>query len=486
MQMLPQLTIVLSRSPQQESAFEKLLVEQQNPASPNYHRWLTPTEIGERFGLSQQDIASVTGWLQSEGLHVTWVSPSGIFIGFGGSAADIGRAFQTELHHYSVNGVQRFSVSSDPMVPTMLAPLIRAIRGLYTVDEPPLLRFTSLNSLSPELTVSGDHFLTPADFATIYDIPGGAQGTGETIGIVGESRTDSADFANFDTLTGADIAKPTEIVPTAYGGVDPGPAYTAPPAASVSVEDQGEARLDVIRAGSTAPGVNLLLVVATSASGGISVDAQYLVQTSPVPAQVMTISFGGCESAAGVSSVDYWDALFQQAASEGISAFVSSGDSGASGCDTSFATPPSSPSPNSPNAICSSSYATCVGGTEFNDAADPSQYWSSTNGPSLGSALSYIPEGGWNEPLNASSKPQVACSGGGVSAFIATPSWQTGTGVPTARSGRYTPDVAFSAADHDGYVACLAAGGGACINSGASIISRSSLAPQRRLRAWLV
>ena len=88
---LNQFTLVLSRSPQQQQAFEQFLADQQNPASPNYHHWLTPAEVGERFGLSDQDIATITGWLQSQGLHVNWVSPSRVFIGFGGPAANIGR-----------------------------------------------------------------------------------------------------------------------------------------------------------------------------------------------------------------------------------------------------------------------------------------------------------------------------------------------------------------------------------------------------------
>ena len=219
----------------------------------------------------------------------------------------------------------------------------------------------------------------------------------------------------------------------------------------------------MLRAGSVAPGAKLLLVVANDASGGIGVDAQYLVDTEPVPAQVMNVSFGRCESAAGPSGVAFWDALFQQAAGEGISVFVASGDAGASGCDSYFSTPPASPAPNSPNYICSTSYATCVGGTEFNDTSKPSQYWSSSNGNGLSSALSYIPEGAWNEPLDSGSNLQAAASGGGVSTVIATPGWQAGTGVPAARSGRYTPDIAFSASAHDGYFACFAAAGASCV-----------------------
>ena len=389
-----------------------------------------------------------------------------MFVGFGGTAADVNRAFQTELHYYQVNGVQRTSVSSSPMIPESLLPMIKAIHGLYSMDEHPLSHSTTVRSDSPQLTTSdGTHYIAPVDFATIYDIPLGLNAPGETIGIVGRSRTDFADFQNFMTLTGSTFSLPTEVVPTAFGGVDPGPALTSPPAADVSAADQGEATLDVLRAGSVAPSANLLLVVATGASGGIEVDAQYLVQTTPVPVQVMTISFGDCELSAGPAGVNYWDALFQQAAAEGISSFVSSGDSGASGCDTSFTTPSASPSPNSPNYICSSSYVTCVGGTELNDASDAGEYWNSSNGPELNSAYSYITEGGWNEPLNANSGAQAASSGGGVSTVIATPSWQTGTGVPEGRSGRYTPDIAFSASCHDGYFGCFAAGGGRCVSA---------------------
>ncbi|MGP8066099.1 MAG: protease pro-enzyme activation domain-containing protein, partial [Acidimicrobiales bacterium] len=204
---LDQITMVLSRSPRQEQAFEQFLADQQNPASPDYHHWLTPAEVGDRFGLSDQDIAAITGWLQSQGLHVNWVAPSRNLIRFGGRAADIGRALQTELHYYKVNGDQRFSVSSDPMIPQALAPAIKAIHGLYTIDEKPLYQARSMQSVSPEMNAnSGNHYLAPADFATIYDLPSSLTGTGMTIGIVDRSRTDFADFDNFRYLTGANFS----------------------------------------------------------------------------------------------------------------------------------------------------------------------------------------------------------------------------------------------------------------------------------------
>ncbi len=394
---LDNITIVLARSPQQEAAFQQFLTDQQDPASANYHHWLTPAEIAQRFGPSEAQTAAVANWLQSQGLHVGWIAPSRAFIGFGGTAAQIGNAFQTELHSYRVNGLEHISVSSDPILPAALAPSVKSIRGLYTVEDKPLHHARSMRSDSPEVTFSGNHYLAPADFNTIYDVPGGydlpggSGGAGQTIGIVGRSRTDFADFNNFRQKTLATFAGPTEVVPTALGGVDPGPALTAPPSGTTSTDDQLEATLDVLRAGSVASAAKLLLVVATEDSGGIEVDAQYLVSTSPPPAQIMNISFGACESAAGPVGVAYWDSLFQQAAMEGISVFDSSGDSGASGCDTSFATPPGTLVPNSPNYICSSGYATCVGGTEFNDTANPGQYWSSSNESDLQSGIRLHP-----------------------------------------------------------------------------------------------
>jgi pseudomonalisin len=467
-QPLESLTLILARSPEQEQAFERLLADQQNPASPDYHHWLTPDEVGERFGLSDQDIATITGWLQSQGLHVNWIAPNRVFIGFGGTAANVGRAFQTVMHYYTVNGARRISVNSNPMIPAALAPVIKAVRGLYSIDEQPAHRVSAVENVSPQLTAGGSHYMTPNDFDTIYDVPVSVTGAGVTIGIVSWSRTNSADFNNFKSKTGATFTNPTEVIPTVYGGIDPGPALTAPPSGSSStLGGQEEATLDVIRAGGVAPAASLLLVVSSpsGANDGISADAQYLVNTTPVPAQVMSISFGACESSAGPSGVAFWNSLFQSAAAEGISVFVSSGDSGAAGCDAAFSAPPAFPLANSPNYICSSSYATCVGGTEFADTASPSTYWSSTNGSGYGSALSYIPEGAWNE----STSSNVAATGGGVSTIIATPSWQTGTGVPAARAGRYTPDVSFSSSGHDGYFACMAAiSGGSCVTSGGS------------------
>jgi subtilase family serine protease len=467
--------LVLARSPQQQQAFDQFLREQLDPSSPNYHHWLTSVEIGERFGASQHDLDAITSWLQSQNLHLDSIANSRVRIRFSGPASAIGNAFGAEMRYYLVDGEQRFAIADEPKIPVALAGIIKSVTGLYSIDIRPLhgsgsAQVTLDNNEresqgigSPDMTSSnGKHFVTPSDFATIYDLKTlSVNGAGQTIAIIGRSRVFAQDITNFQKLTGLAQQPPTEIVPPL--GTDPGPAETSPPLSGKPSEDQLEATLDVGRAGSIAPGATIDLVISASSGGGIGTATEYVVDTPPVPApHIMNISFGACESSAGSSGVAFWDSLFSQASVEGISVFVSSGDAGAAGCDAYFTTPPASQI-LSINYICASSHATCVGGTEFADFGSPSQYWSATNNSNLESALSYIPEGGWNEPMNSSGQPETGSSGGGVSAFIPTPSWQTGIGVLSANQGRYTPDIAFSASGHDGYFACFAAAGSSCV-----------------------
>jgi subtilase family serine protease len=475
---IERLTLVLARPLQVEQAYTQFLQDQQNPASPNYHHWLTAVEIGKRFGVSAHDIHAVTVWLQSQNLHLDSVSNSRERIVFSGPASAIGDAFGTEMHYFTVGGEKRISITTEPQIPAALGKVIRAINGLYTVKYYPQHQSETVRQpahneafnsggIQPDAsgyTCGGTpcNIVFPADFATIYNVKGvtgGINGSGQTIAIVGRSSVCGSDITNFATASLVTVSLPLVIIP--------GQGITPPPAvcSGTPSRDQSEATLDITRSGSIAQGAALDLVISADSStvSGIGVATTFVVETPPTPApKIMNISFGGCEVEAGQSGVQFWDSLFKQAAAEGISVFVSSGDTGAAAqgstppCEPSFG-PPQPTQVLSPNAICSSSYVTCVGGTEFADSANPSQYWSPTNGPGFESALGYIPEGAWNEPMNGT-QFQVAGTGGGVSAFITpTPSYQTGTGVPAARAGRYTPDVSFTASGHDAYFICLAA-----------------------------
>ncbi len=94
----------LQRSPEQEVAVQQFLDELTTQGSPNFHKWLTAQEFGERFGLAKPDLDAVTGWLKSHGFRVNVVYPSGMLIDFSGTAGHVRKAFQTEIHRLEVKG----------------------------------------------------------------------------------------------------------------------------------------------------------------------------------------------------------------------------------------------------------------------------------------------------------------------------------------------------------------------------------------------
>ena len=468
---LTNLTLVLNRPPERQRAFETLLSEQQDPGSPDFHRWLTPAQIGEQFGPADADIAAVSSWLRSQGLHVDGVASSRVRIEFSGTAANVGAAFGAPLHTYLVDGEQMISPAGTPRIPSSLAPILQSVHGLQTVRERPQhhstvseARTVARGELPAATVCSGgvcNHYIGPADFASIYDLnpayQQGVDGSGQTIAIVGRARVYLPDVENFQKFTGLAIKDPVIIVPP--NGIDPGPPASTDD--GTKHLDQAEATLDVTRAGSVAPGATIDLVISADApsAGGVGIAIQHVVDTNL--AQIMSISFSSCEQSAGQAFTSFLDSVFSQAAAQGISVFVSSGDSGAAGCDKHSTAPPSTQFA-SPSAICASGYVTCVGGTQFLDTATPSAYWSTINLAGRESALGYIPEGAWNDPLDASGNPQIDATGGGVSAYIPKPSWQVGLGVPGTQ-GRYTPDVSFSSSAHDGYLNCSAAASASCV-----------------------
>jgi hypothetical protein len=212
----------------------------------------------------------------------------------------------------------------------------------------------------------------------------------------------------------------------------------------VSTGEETEAILDVEWSGAVAKNATIKFVVSPSTStDGVSLSAQYIVNHNIAP--VMSTSFGLCEAYEGTSGNAFFNSLWQQAAAEGITAFISSGDSGAAGCDGGNS---SSGHATGVNGLCSSPYSVCVGGTQFSDTANPSLYWRSANASgSQASAISYVPEVVWNESAGGG----LWSGGGGASIVYSKPSWQTGPGVP-ADGKRDVPDVSLAAAVHDGYL----------------------------------
>ncbi len=433
---MEQMVLVLLPEPAQQEALNQLLEAQSSLESPYYHQWLAPEQFGERFGVSEADVAQIVSWLQSHGLLVEEVTAGRRSIIFSGTASQVQSAFHTQIHTYNVRGELHHANAEDPEIPAALVQIVGGVLSLHDFRSEPT--HASVRKASPEFTNGGSHYLAPADFATIYDLAPLYQqsisGNGQSVAIVARSNINIADVRQFRAFFGLPANDPQIIV----NGTNPG---------IFSSNEETEADLDVEWSGAVAKNATIKFVVSksTNSSDGVDLSAQYIVNHNLAP--VMSTSFGLCEAALGSSGNSFLNSLWQQAAAQGITVFVSSGDNGAAGCDS----PSSSTATHGRgvNGLCSTPYSVCVGGTEFNDVPHPSLYWTSSNASGTqASAVSYIPEIAWNE-----SGPGAGlwASGGGMSTVYAKPSWQTGKGVP-ADGKRDVPDVSLTSAGHDGYL----------------------------------
>ncbi len=397
------------------------------------HKPLTPEEFSLRFGVSGNDMAKITAWLEAQGLRVETVARGGQFIVFSGTAQTVGKAFRTEFHRYSVGGKVRFANATEPSIPAELDSVVSGFRGLNNFGVAPMYR--QVAPVAEYNGSNGAHYLAPDDIATIYDVAplyaAGVDGTGQKIAVVGQTDIDVADIRAFR----AKFNLPPNDPKVMLFGPDPGK----------SSSDLLEADLDVEWSGAIAPNASIIYVNSNDAF----LSAFYAIDNSLAP--VLSSSYGACEPE---TTADF-RTLAQQAAAEGITWISASGDSGASGCD--FSTPTAQATKGSSVILPASlPEVTAIGGTMFDDSKG--NYWSATSGPNLGSALSYIPEAAWNESEQFYSPTG---SGGGASAFYAKPFWQTGPGVPND-GARDVPDVSFNAAAyHDSY---LVYSGGKLVN----------------------
>lgn len=455
---LSQMMLELKPTSGQQSALDALVRAQQNPRSPLYHHWLTPAEFGARFGVSARNLARVTTWLTKHGFTVNEIPADRRVIVFSGTAGQVLDAFHTEMNRYLVNGVTHIANAQDPQIPAALAGVIGGIVSLHDFRHVSQIKARRPLSAQPEYTAGSTHYIFPADFAAIYDLNSiynsGTNGTGTAIAIAGRSNINVSDVAAFRSLSGLPQAAPQVTL----AGTDPG----------LVTADQDESTLDVEWSGAVAPeaAVKLVIAASTATTDGVDLAAQYIVNHATAP--VVVAGYGSCEQEMGAAGLAFYNNLWEQAASQGMSVFVASGDAGAAGCSAASS---SSGSEAAINGMCSSPYATCVGGTEFNEGSNSAEYWAPANSAGNGSALGYIPEEVWNESA-ANGGAGLWASGGGVSTVYAQPAWQAGvSGAGEANGMRAVPDVSLAAADHDGYV--VAENGSYWIVSGTSVATPS-------------
>jgi subtilase family serine protease len=422
---LGNISLMLGRSPGQQAALDQLLAGQQDPASPDFHKWLTPESYAAQFGLSPADLDRISAWLRSEGFTIRYTARGRDFISFSGTAGQVQSALHTEIHRYLVGGRMHYANATNVSLPESLAPLVAGILGLH--DFHPKAPHKRLQSNYTDS--DGNHYLLPDDFATIYDVTPlynyGFTGAGQNVTIVGQSDIDQDDIASFRATWDLPGLQIQMVSIGDYPGV---------------TGDEVEADLDLEWSGAVARFASLTYVYSTDVNDAVN----FAIDNDLGP--VISESFGLCEYQVATDRLGLpeFEIQAQKGNSMGITWLASSGDSGAAGCDYDALIATQGLQVSIPASVPE---VTAVGGSEFNEGS--LTYWSATNGPYGGSALSYIPEMAWND---TAANGSLAASGGGVSAVYTKPSWQTGPGVPNDGM-RDVPDVALNASDaHDPYI----------------------------------
>jgi subtilase family serine protease len=485
----------LKRSPEQEQAVQQFIDALHNPQSPQFHKWLTAEEFGQKYGVAQEDIDTVRGWIESHGFTVNTVYPSGMLIDFSGTAGQVRAAFGTEIHYLEVNGRQHVANMSDPQIPEALSPVVAGVVSMHDFTPHAMKKSRAdYTFTSGGVTTQA---VTPGDLATIYNLSPLFNGTwktngpkltgqGQTIAVIEDANLYStADWNTFRSTFGL------SGYPGTLTTVHPAPASGTTNCGNPGLGegDDGEAIIDAEWASAAAPGANIVVAgcASTRSTWGGLIALQNLINSTNPP-QIVSVSYGNCEAENGASSNAAFNAAYGQAVGEGISVFVSAGDEGAASCDAGAT--------SATHGIGVSSWAStpnnvAVGGTDFGDsyAGTNSTYWNSTNTATYSSVKSYIPEIPWNDSCagglltkyfdftvpygtngfcgsTTARRDQflgvVAGSGGpsgcatgtpstsgvvsGSCKGYAKPSWQAGAGVPSD-SVRDIPDVSLFAAD---------------------------------------
>lgn len=474
------LLLVLNRPPEREAAFQQLLKDLHTPGSPSYHHWLTPDDIGNRFGPAAGDLDAVTGWLRSSGFSVSRVSRADRFIEFSGSVGQVNAAFHTEIHEYMVNGALHHANATEVRIPQALAGIVKGVsplndfrpqsqlhpggKGHYDAAARQFVpQFTLPSSWSPLL-----YGVAPADFYTEYDLAplysASVTGAGKTIGIIDESNIDVSLDNDYRSVFGL-AANPVQVV---LDGGDPG-----------MNSSDGESYLDVEVAGAVAPGatVNLYISAGSPYQDPLALAALRAVEDNQ--ADVLSVSWGAGEEELSPSGNQFWNALWEQAAAQGQTVLVAAGDLGqVPDEDYMFIGLFVGPAVSG---LASTPWNVAVGGTDFyysdyaSGASSASTLWNATNDPTTkGSLKARLPEQVWNDPFgldaiaNGLERNEVYSGSGGASncatenasnvctGGYAKPAWQTGPGVPSD-GVRDIPDVSLFAsngANYSGFVTC--------------------------------
>ena len=472
------LTLVLKRT--DPAGFSAYLADVYDPASPRFRKFLTQAEITERFGPSLQAYEQVLRYLIGYNVQLVEGSSNRMTVIVRGALSDVERAFAVSIDNYKIDDRNFHANSSEPSLPKDVAALVHGVAGLSNLAEPRLpkpqisaiagtllcyvtitlafvaidlheigkangMTLAQLRALVAELErkyqVSLNKCVTNIWLAykklPAIDPPPpawqGADGTGQTVGLIQfdtYNPTDVADHINLLGLPPGKLADVTQV--HVNGGAGPTPGA-----------HQDEVLLDIGNVLTIAPGAKIVVYDAPFTGANTSFQALFNAAING-GSTIISNSWTYCEDQTSLADVQSIDAILQGAAASGISVFNASGDSGTT-CLNRAA--------NTVGVPASSPHATAVGGTSMTS----------------GIGHTYGSETWWD---GSTSTPATGQGGYGVSRFFERPAYQDSENAGGMRS---IPDVSLNADPFNGVIICAASLGGC--PTGASYGGTSSSAP---------
>jgi len=387
-----------------QAELDNLLIAQQDPPSPLYHRWLTPQEFTDRFAPTQNDYDATIEWLHQQNFSITGTWPNRLLVNARASVAKVDKAFGTSITHYDHDGKKVFAPSNNPSIPTSLAHIVTSIGGL---DDLSILRPHLSNkphaSTKPNLILGSTTLFGPKDlhvahnFSPLFNL--GLNGTGQKIAIATAFTYKISDINKFESVSGLPVSPSSRFqnfFPTGR-----------------TAQLNQETTLDVEWASSMAPGSTIQVVSAKSAALSNFTTVYNYIVTNLSNTHTVSTSWGLCETLMPAAVMTTNHAIFSQGAAQGQSWFAASGDNGSQDCGTSSTLPAVDFPASSPS-------ITAVGGTNLTVAVDTAN-----------NTIGYGSETAWSG------------AGGGKSNAFSKPYYQATSTPPDGK--RSVPDVALEA-----------------------------------------
>jgi len=403
------LLLMLKRDAATEASLQRHIEAMHTPGTPEFHHWLTAEQVGTGFGMAPEDVAAIERWLSSHGFSVNRLYKSGLVVDFSGTAAQVRETFHTEVHHLEMpTGERHVANIADPQIPAALAPAVVGVSFHDFFARPhhtqmrPVKYDRAAQRWQPQFALPYDgsvlNIVAPFDFATIYDLQplwrAGITGEGVTIAAVEDSNlAHPGDWSTFRETFGLEQFKHASFEQVYPDCANPG-----------QNGDEIEAALDVEWASAAAPGAHIVLSACPNTATTSGLDLAILNLLEKAPPDIISDSYGLCETISGHTEVALENYEAQLASLEGVTFFIAQGDTGADECapveNTNYSTLGINSGDNT-----ASAYAVDVGGTDFlaqfnadTGGLPVSAYWSAHNdAKTLASARSYVPEIPWND-----------------------------------------------------------------------------------------